>query len=402
QGLEVSLRRQFDGQPLSRLSPWQLVRAASCAPPNEKRQSEVMFIFPVLLSLSLDIAVVAVYFREGNLYGREKGQPWVRLLDVSACNFDLAVLATLRILFISPYIYSYVHRRRLVYTFLPWAWEALNMGIVTARLVFLVAILVASRAEYLLVGLSFASILLQAVCLEHLRSSAPREKHIFLTSALSRVDASTRLLEHHQPAAPGAGGQDLYDGHRRDVDFIASITAKMKRAKEYWTAKTESLRGLWNDLGRARGGEAAAFNLLLRLFTYEDVLGDMDEAFAQEPSSVEFYIPQLATFLLYGAFWSSGSLQAFLLDKSARSIQFAHRLYWFLLASCLDGSGIDQEGRRQVGTLIEEVRSRGQRAARRLEQGRTVQELYPSRGSSSALQRPTQASRRWGRGTRSR
>ena len=89
QGLEVSLRRQFDGQPLSRLSPWQLVRAASCAPPNEKRQSEVMFIFPVLLSLSLDIAVVAVYFREGNLYGREKGQPWVRLLDVSACNFDL-------------------------------------------------------------------------------------------------------------------------------------------------------------------------------------------------------------------------------------------------------------------------------------------------------------------------
>lgn len=128
----------------------------------------------------------------------------------------------------------------------------------------------------------------------------------------------------------------------------------------------------------------------------------MDEAFAQEPSSVEFYIPQLATFLLYGAFWSSGSLQAFLLDKSAHSIQFAHRLYWFLLASCLDGSGIDQEGRRQVGTLIEEVRSRGQRAARRLEQGRTVQELYPPRGSSSALQRPPQASRRWGRGTRSR
>jgi hypothetical protein len=64
---------------------------------------------------------------------------------------------------------------------------------------------------------------------------------------------------------------------------------------------------------------------------------------------VEFYIPQLVTFLLYGAYWSSASLQEFLLVKSARSLQFAHRLFWFLGASCLDrSSGISSDGRRQV------------------------------------------------------
>lgn len=78
------------------------------------------------------------------------------------------------------------------------------------------------------------------------------------------------------------------------------------------------------------------------------MLGELDEVFAHDPSSIEFYIPQLVTFLLYGAFWSSASLQAFLLDKCSRSVTFAHRLYWFLNASCLSGSGINPEGLGQV------------------------------------------------------
>ena len=115
-----------------------------------------------------------------------------------------------------------------------------------------------------------------------------------------------RLLDpSHHPTS----STELYDGHQDDVDFIATITAKMKRAKEYWTGKTEALRVLWNDLSRNRDEQASPFNLVLRLFTYEDVLGEMDEAFNHDPASITFYIPQLVTFLLYGAYWSSASLQ---------------------------------------------------------------------------------------------
>jgi len=163
--------------------------------------------------------------------------------------------------------------------------------------------------------------------------------------------------------------------------ILPLLFSSHQRTKAYWTEKTEALRVLWHDLSRPNKEEEgrSPFNLLLRLLTYEDVLGELDEAFAREPASIEFYIPQLATFLLYGAFWSSGSLQAFLLDKSGRSAMFAHRLYWFLKASCLDGSGINSEGRRQVLALMEDVKARGQRAARRLEEGRTVQEAQQLR-----------------------
>lgn len=129
----------------------------------------------------------------------------------------------------------------------------------------------------------------------------------------------------------------------------------MKRAREYWKEKTETLRVLLNDLSRSKEETHSPFHLVLRLFTYEDVLGDLDEVFAHDPDAIEFYIPQLVTFLVYGAFWSSGSLQEFLLDKCSCSVRFAHRLFWFLNASCLHGSGINQEGVKVINDLIEEV-----------------------------------------------
>lgn len=130
------------------------------------------------------------------------------------------------------------------------------------------------------------------------------------------------------------------------------------------------------------------------------MLGELDAAFARDPGSVEFYIPQLVTFLLYGAFWSSGSLQAFLLDKCGRSVQFAHRLYWYLHAACLHGSsGINPAGVRQLTALIEDVKARGQRAAARLEEGRTPQELHPPGHHHHHHHHHCHNHKHWGRGT---
>lgn len=103
------------------------------------------------------------------------------------------------------------------------------MALVTARLVFLLSGLVPFDVQYCLVIISYTSILLQAACLEHLRSSAPREKRIFLAGAVNRVDASTRLLD---PSSHPSSSTELYDGHQNDVDFIATITTKMKVSQE--------------------------------------------------------------------------------------------------------------------------------------------------------------------------
>lgn len=120
------------------------------------------------------------------------------------------------------------------------------MALVTARLVFLLSGLVRFDVEYFLVGASYASVLLQAVCLEHLRSSAPRERRIFLlggagaggglldpalqplTGGLSSSSASSSGGGGGAHQRGRGGGRELYDGHQEDVDFIAGITAKMK------------------------------------------------------------------------------------------------------------------------------------------------------------------------------
>jgi len=48
-----------------------------------------MFVVPAILSITLDMTQVIVYFRQGELFGKERGLPWAHLLDVSASNFDL-------------------------------------------------------------------------------------------------------------------------------------------------------------------------------------------------------------------------------------------------------------------------------------------------------------------------
>ena len=101
-------------------------------------------------------------------------------------------------------------------------------------------------------------------------------------------------------------------------------------------------------------------------------------SFAQEcyehfPDSIIFYIPQLVTFLLYGAFLNSSELEGFLLDKCARNVHFAHRMFWFLRAWCAraDGAVIENNSEVQVITqILKKVCRRGEGPASLLQVGR--------------------------------
>jgi hypothetical protein len=72
------------------------------------------------------------------------------------------------------------------------------MGMCAARLVFLLTSLDGGHddweAQYVVLALSALSVVLQTSCFEHLRSSAPREKRIFLASAVNRADVSARWV----------------------------------------------------------------------------------------------------------------------------------------------------------------------------------------------------------------
>lgn len=106
--------------------------------------------------------------------------------------------------------------------------QAFNMGMCAARLVFLLTSLDGGHddweAQYVVLALSALSVVLQTSCFEHLRSSAPREKRIFLASAVNRADVSARWVgmpswreTWNQPSAyesPQSRGQYNTDDYR--------------------------------------------------------------------------------------------------------------------------------------------------------------------------------------------
>jgi len=79
------------------------------------------------------------------------------------------------------------------------------------------------------------------------------------------------------------------------------------------------------------------FRVLLQLFAYEEVLtnGKLDRVFdADNEAALTFYVPQLLSFLLHGAFFNSPQLEEWILAKCKSNVHFAHCCFWFLRAWC--------------------------------------------------------------------
>jgi len=86
------------------------------------------------------------------------------------------------------------------------------------------------------------------------------------------------------------------------------------------------------------------FRVLLQLFAYQDVIdsGKLDKVFdMDEGQAITFFVPQLLSFLLYGAYYETApnKLEEWILDKCSKHIYFAHRCFWFLRAWCLEDRG---------------------------------------------------------------
>jgi hypothetical protein len=128
---------------------------------------------------------------------------------------------------------------------------------------------------------------------------------------------------------------------------------------ERWDVKLQDFKkgNAWfGQGGSVPSNDDLVFTLLLSLYSMYGVKGaqaaerarqeaavsrDLLALHARDPASVEFYLPQLCTYLALQRFTGSPAVQACLLEHLCRSdLRFAHRTYWHLSAFCADSAEV--------------------------------------------------------------
>lgn len=155
---------------------------------------------------------------------------------------------------------------------------------------------------------------------------------------------------------------------------------KWTKIKEFVKKK----RGQNGEKGAGHPEKDDVFNAILALYAEEEekeVFQELNALYEQYPSEIEFYIPQLCTYLFhFDGSQQRGANQAqvynqrhrkmledFLLLKAKSSINFAHLLFWYIIAGLDDSESIQlsQHKNPQVWqflkTLIDTVEFERQR-----------------------------------------
>ncbi|TDH67331.1 hypothetical protein CCR75_003133 [Bremia lactucae] len=145
-------------------------------------------------------------------------------------------------------------------------------------------------------------------------------------------------------------------GRLADEKLLRDVTCETPRAM--WRSK-------WNTLGKQFPGRRqtkdSTFEAIVSLYAHQE--GAVDRlalSSEQDAAEFEFYLPQLCSFLLLGAFARSPQLCAILLQKCTVSHVFAHKMLWYLQSYCLHNPAFATEiDHRRVQGLIEDVLERG-------------------------------------------
>ncbi|OQR92559.1 phosphatidylinositol kinase (PIK-J) [Thraustotheca clavata] len=115
----------------------------------------------------------------------------------------------------------------------------------------------------------------------------------------------------------------------------------VEKFRRFWDEKLKDVV----DLIRAKQeGKSNIFHVILQLYAHNHVVEQLYSCYEDDAQTVEFYIPQLCTFLLHGQYEKKHQLEFFLLSQCRRSLAFAHRLHWFLESFCANGVSYASEG----------------------------------------------------------
>jgi hypothetical protein len=214
----------------------------------------------------------------------------------------------------------------------------------------------ATRHLWLLLALSLIANLCHLILFFHVRSTAPsnaeirqgRPKVLFYYAKEREDNERDSLLQTPQTLdePPRLVRQDSTDSmmhpmQRMTNEFMLEIQSRMNKTKMEWTKLVDDYRvgsggtGSQDLLHRP----VTPFRVLLQLFAYEEVIknGRLDAIYDQDDGeALMFFVPQLLSFLLHGAYESSPRLEEWVLDTCRKNVYFAHKCYWFLRAWCLE------------------------------------------------------------------
>ena len=221
-----------------------------------------------------------------------------------------------------------------------------------------------------MVVLSLVSVSCQWIMMAHLRTTAPHHEH---NKQKALQSASGRDVQHKKrlayvyrrlllqsdckspPATSPLNRNPTRKRHgvtmlKRDTngnsveEFLSELQTRFENARIAWTAKLDQVIAKQQHLNRPnthihtlkmKASHSTTFRLLLQLFAYKEVLtnGKLDRAYERDNgASLLFYLPQLLTFLLHGAYLNADKLEQFLLEKCSRNLLFCHTCFWFLRA----------------------------------------------------------------------
>jgi phosphatidylinositol 4-kinase len=288
-----------------------------------------------------------------------------------------------------------------------------------------------TRHIWLVLFFSLAANLCHILLFLHVRSTAPinadllqgRPK-VLLYYAKEREDTERDSL-----LRPRMNSEDSSSNRMQQISniFVSEVQTRLQKAKGEWAKRILDYQNRSEGTGTQDflHRPVVPFRVMLQLFAYEDVLtnGRLDSVYEiDDGATLLFFVPQLLSFLLHGAYESSSRLEEWVLDTCRKNIHFAHRCYWFLRAwslesnasgptrlshssslasfenlddtAILDGSGKDQckflpEERAVIEDLLLKVMTFGEQPARNLHLGvedeTSQQQQYEIDISPSAL-----------------
>jgi len=174
----------------------------------------------------------------------------------------------------------------------------------------------------------------------HFWPPAPESSHQDPFVVLKRILANIQN-NHRLSSSSSSSNRQLFQ-----EDFLKDLQHRLITARRHWTCKldeaTSRLPRPPNNPLQSYNNFLIPFRVLLHLYAYQNVIenGELDAVFNMEENGrvLTFYIPQLLSFLLYGAYLNAPQLENWILEKCETSINFAHFCFWFLRGWCLQNN----------------------------------------------------------------
>ncbi|OQR99035.1 phosphatidylinositol kinase (PIK-J) [Achlya hypogyna] len=307
--------------------------------------------------LFLEVALVAIYVGAPLLTGRigRLEQDWTHALDFKQSLAGVLALAVLRT---SLFVYVvYVTRNSLYRS--------------TRCFVFLVVC--AQLCVLSVLGLLVEIYINDPVSFAGFRADAWHTTYWWTTLALSLIATSFEVLcvlgRNRDRERRGNAEEEkiealLRERHRAPAlshshsmleKGISTLRKKIEFAN--WQAKWTAL------MAKFRLRTDPTFDAILRVYAHKEDAATRLEAVADaDPKDFEFYIPQLCSFLLLGAFQQAtdADISLILLDKCKKSHVFAQKMRWYLESFCVGSPAYaTPEKRLRVQMLIDEISVRG-------------------------------------------